>query len=275
MRQRRRPRTGIVARARTTPAAATTAAPAPAPDTGPPIRKLNGHLVDLKGRGLYTWDGDKTAGRARATTSAACSGRHCSPTQSAKPRPLHAGAARRRQDAVGLARQAAVSLGLRQEIWRCRRRRRQRCLAPGARGPRGAEADAHPTKKGKPHDGVAAPALPCLLRLDDGLRSGACRRHQRQAAAHRRRDPARRRRRRRPDAVGRDRRLRHARPDRRQRVLHAGECRRLPPRRCRRADRLLRPRRAQLRAAALRHRAGRRRARPRRRASPSSRTSSA
>ena len=24
----------------------------------PPIRKLDGHLVDLKGRGLYTWDGD-------------------------------------------------------------------------------------------------------------------------------------------------------------------------------------------------------------------------
>ena len=24
----------------------------------PPIRKLNGHLVDSKGRGLYTWDGD-------------------------------------------------------------------------------------------------------------------------------------------------------------------------------------------------------------------------
>jgi predicted lipoprotein with Yx(FWY)xxD motif len=24
----------------------------------PPIRKLNGHLVDAKGRGLYTWDGD-------------------------------------------------------------------------------------------------------------------------------------------------------------------------------------------------------------------------
>ena len=27
-------------------------------DGSPPIRKLNGHLVDLKGRGLYTWDGD-------------------------------------------------------------------------------------------------------------------------------------------------------------------------------------------------------------------------
>ena len=24
----------------------------------PPIRKLDGHLVDAKGRGLYTWDGD-------------------------------------------------------------------------------------------------------------------------------------------------------------------------------------------------------------------------
>jgi predicted lipoprotein with Yx(FWY)xxD motif len=30
---------------------------APAP-TDPPIRKLNGHLVDAKGRGLYMWDGD-------------------------------------------------------------------------------------------------------------------------------------------------------------------------------------------------------------------------
>lgn len=28
-------------------------------DGAPPIRKLDGHLVDLKGRGLYTWDGDK------------------------------------------------------------------------------------------------------------------------------------------------------------------------------------------------------------------------
>jgi predicted lipoprotein with Yx(FWY)xxD motif len=36
----------------------------PAADSGPPIRKLDGHLVDLKGRGLYTWDGDKTAGRS-------------------------------------------------------------------------------------------------------------------------------------------------------------------------------------------------------------------
>jgi predicted lipoprotein with Yx(FWY)xxD motif len=30
---------------------------APAPGD-PPIRKLNGHLVDTKGRGLYMWDGD-------------------------------------------------------------------------------------------------------------------------------------------------------------------------------------------------------------------------
>ena len=30
---------------------------APAP-SDPPIRKLNGHLVDAKGRGLYFWDGD-------------------------------------------------------------------------------------------------------------------------------------------------------------------------------------------------------------------------
>lgn len=28
----------------------------------PPIRKLNGMLVDSKGRGIYTWDGDKTLG---------------------------------------------------------------------------------------------------------------------------------------------------------------------------------------------------------------------
>ena len=32
-------------------------AAAPAPGD-PPIRKLDGHLVDSKGRGLYTWDGD-------------------------------------------------------------------------------------------------------------------------------------------------------------------------------------------------------------------------
>ena len=39
--------------------------PAPAPRPGdPPIRKLDGHLVDLKGRGLYTWDGDKTLGKS-------------------------------------------------------------------------------------------------------------------------------------------------------------------------------------------------------------------
>jgi predicted lipoprotein with Yx(FWY)xxD motif len=39
--------------------AQTTAPAAPAQAlTGPPIRKLNGHLVDAKGRGLYTWDGD-------------------------------------------------------------------------------------------------------------------------------------------------------------------------------------------------------------------------
>lgn len=33
-------------------------AQAPADDGSPPIRKLDGHLVDIKGRGLYTWDGD-------------------------------------------------------------------------------------------------------------------------------------------------------------------------------------------------------------------------
>jgi len=47
-----------------TPAPAPDATPAVAPDTGPPIRKLDGHLVDLKGRGLYTWEGDKTSGRS-------------------------------------------------------------------------------------------------------------------------------------------------------------------------------------------------------------------
>ena len=39
------------------PAAAPASAPAPA-SSEPPIRKLDGHLVDLKGRGLYTFDGD-------------------------------------------------------------------------------------------------------------------------------------------------------------------------------------------------------------------------
>ena len=36
----------------------------------PPIRKLDGHLVDAKGRGLYTWDGDKTA--SQSSCSAQC-----------------------------------------------------------------------------------------------------------------------------------------------------------------------------------------------------------
>lgn len=40
---------------------AVSAAEPPTSD-GPPIRKLNGHLVDIKGRGLYTWDGDFDAG---------------------------------------------------------------------------------------------------------------------------------------------------------------------------------------------------------------------
>lgn len=30
----------------------------------PPIRKLNGNLVDAKGRALYTWDGDTRPGRS-------------------------------------------------------------------------------------------------------------------------------------------------------------------------------------------------------------------
>ena len=42
---------------------AVSAAEPPAP-VGPPIRKLEGHLVDIKGRGLYTWDGDFEAGRS-------------------------------------------------------------------------------------------------------------------------------------------------------------------------------------------------------------------
>ena len=43
----------------------TVAVAAPAPNTGaPPIRKFNGMLVDMKGRGLYTWDGDVVAGRS-------------------------------------------------------------------------------------------------------------------------------------------------------------------------------------------------------------------
>jgi predicted lipoprotein with Yx(FWY)xxD motif len=49
------------------PAASTTAsvAPKPAPDpSAPPIRQRAGLLVDLKGRALYTYKGDKTAGRS-------------------------------------------------------------------------------------------------------------------------------------------------------------------------------------------------------------------
>jgi predicted lipoprotein with Yx(FWY)xxD motif len=39
------------------------AEPAAAPAAAdPPIRKYDGVLVDIKGRGLYTWDGDKTPG---------------------------------------------------------------------------------------------------------------------------------------------------------------------------------------------------------------------
>ena len=42
------------------------AAPAvePSESDAPPIKKLNGHLVDAKGRGLYTWDGDVAPGRS-------------------------------------------------------------------------------------------------------------------------------------------------------------------------------------------------------------------
>lgn len=45
------------------PFAAQAADPGPTPEpSAPPIRKHEGVLVDLKGRGLYTWDGDKTPG---------------------------------------------------------------------------------------------------------------------------------------------------------------------------------------------------------------------
>lgn len=39
-------------------------ATATAPSGDPPIRKLNGALVDIKGRGLYTYDKDKTPGKS-------------------------------------------------------------------------------------------------------------------------------------------------------------------------------------------------------------------
>lgn len=41
-----------------------TVTPSPPPVDGFPIRKLNGLLVDEKGRALYTWDNDKTPGRS-------------------------------------------------------------------------------------------------------------------------------------------------------------------------------------------------------------------
>ena len=44
---------------------AATAAPATAPTASdPPIRKLDGVLVDIKGRGLYTYDGDTVVGKS-------------------------------------------------------------------------------------------------------------------------------------------------------------------------------------------------------------------
>ena len=43
------------------PAAPVAASPAA---TDPPIRKLDGVLVDIKGRGLYTYDGDTVAGKS-------------------------------------------------------------------------------------------------------------------------------------------------------------------------------------------------------------------
>lgn len=39
----------------------------PVPASDPPIRKLNGILVDSKGRGLYTWDGDKKGSQSSCT----------------------------------------------------------------------------------------------------------------------------------------------------------------------------------------------------------------
>ena len=37
---------------------------APAPSSDPPIRKMNGILVDIKGRGLYTFDNDTVPGKS-------------------------------------------------------------------------------------------------------------------------------------------------------------------------------------------------------------------
>jgi predicted lipoprotein with Yx(FWY)xxD motif len=48
--------------------AANAATVAPLPPGAPPIRKLEGHLVDLKGRALYTWDGDKVPGQSACTS---------------------------------------------------------------------------------------------------------------------------------------------------------------------------------------------------------------
>lgn len=45
-------------------AAATAATASPVPSSDPPIRKLNGILVDTKGRGLYTYVNDKTPGKS-------------------------------------------------------------------------------------------------------------------------------------------------------------------------------------------------------------------
>ena len=46
-----------------TPAAAAPAVAAPAA-SDPPIRKLDGVLVETKGRGLYTYDGDTVSGKS-------------------------------------------------------------------------------------------------------------------------------------------------------------------------------------------------------------------
>lgn len=47
-----------------TPAPSPTVAPSPPPADAFPIRKLNGLLVDAKGRALYTWDDDTAPGRS-------------------------------------------------------------------------------------------------------------------------------------------------------------------------------------------------------------------
>ena len=54
---------GISLLCATATAIAQDAAP-PAPSVDVPIRKMNGLLVDIKGRGLYTFDNDKVLGKS-------------------------------------------------------------------------------------------------------------------------------------------------------------------------------------------------------------------